>query len=86
MVGIPGSLTFDEYGRPFIIIRDQDKQNRLTGNDAIKVCFSRLRQALFLTAVVFISDSNNQAHCTPDLFLSHSNNFISSFGLHDFPL
>lgn len=36
MVGIPGSLTFDEYGRPFIIIRDQDKQNRLTGNDAIK--------------------------------------------------
>lgn len=38
MVGIPGSLTFDEYGRPFIIIRDQDKQSRLTGNDAIKVC------------------------------------------------
>ncbi|KAK3927931.1 T-complex protein 1 subunit epsilon [Frankliniella fusca] len=36
MVGIPGSLTFDEYGRPFIIIRDQEKQNRLTGNDAIK--------------------------------------------------
>lgn len=36
MPGIPGSLTFDEYGRPFIIIRDQEKQNRLTGNDAIK--------------------------------------------------
>ena len=29
-------MTFDEYGRPFIIIRDQDKQSRLTGNDAIK--------------------------------------------------
>lgn len=36
MMNIPGSLAFDEYGRPFIIIRDQDKQKRLTGNDAIK--------------------------------------------------
>lgn len=34
---IPGSLAFDEYGRPFIIIKDQDKQKRLTGNEAIKV-------------------------------------------------
>ncbi|EGD79935.1 chaperonin containing TCP1 [Salpingoeca rosetta] len=30
------SLTFDEYGRPFIIIRDQDKQRRLTGLEAQK--------------------------------------------------
>lgn len=36
-MNIPGSLAFDEYGRPFIIIRDQEKQKRLTGNDAIKV-------------------------------------------------
>ncbi|KAG8291852.1 T-complex protein 1 subunit epsilon [Homalodisca vitripennis] len=36
MAGFPGSLAFDEYGRPFIIIKDQDKQKRLTGNDAIK--------------------------------------------------
>lgn len=35
-MNIPGSLAFDEYGRPFIIIRDQEKQRRLTGNDAIK--------------------------------------------------
>jgi len=33
---IPGSLAFDEYGRPFLIIKDQDKQKRLTGNEAIK--------------------------------------------------
>ncbi len=32
-----GSLAFDEYGRPFIILRDQDRQKRLTGKDAIKV-------------------------------------------------
>ena len=31
------SLTFDEYGRPFIIIRDQDKKKRLTGIEAHKV-------------------------------------------------
>lgn len=31
-----GQLAFDEYGRPFIIIKDQDKKKRLTGIDAIK--------------------------------------------------
>ncbi len=33
-----GQLTFDEYGRPFIIIRDQDVKGRVTGIDAHKVC------------------------------------------------
>lgn len=37
MAGFPGSIAFDEYGRPFIILRDQDKQKRLTGLDALKV-------------------------------------------------
>ena len=32
-----GNLAFDEYGRPFLILRDQEKQNRLTGKEAIKV-------------------------------------------------
>jgi T-complex protein 1 subunit epsilon len=36
-MAFPGTFAFDEYGRPFIILRDQDKQNRLSGNDAIKV-------------------------------------------------
>jgi len=31
-----GNLAFDEYGRPSLILRDQDKQSRLTGKDAIK--------------------------------------------------
>merc|ERR1712241_716494 len=31
-----GSLAFDEYGRPFLILKDQDKQSRLTGKEAIK--------------------------------------------------
>lgn len=39
MAAIPGSIAFDEYGRPFIIIRDQEKQKRLTGTDALKVGF-----------------------------------------------
>lgn len=37
MSAFPGSIAFDEYGRPFIILRDQDKQKRLTGIDALKV-------------------------------------------------
>ncbi|KJE95993.1 chaperonin epsilon subunit [Capsaspora owczarzaki ATCC 30864] len=30
------SLAFDEYGRPFIILREQDTRQRMTGSDAIK--------------------------------------------------
>jgi len=30
------SLIFDEYGRPFIILRDQDKKPRVSGLDAMK--------------------------------------------------
>lgn len=32
-----GSIAFDEYGRPFIIIRDQDTKQRLCGVEAHKV-------------------------------------------------
>ena len=32
-----GSLAFDEFGRPFLILRDQEKQKRLTGIAAQKV-------------------------------------------------
>ena len=32
-----GGIAFDEYGKPFIIMRDEDKQDRLTGLDAHKV-------------------------------------------------
>uniref|UniRef100_A0AAY4AH29 T-complex protein 1 subunit epsilon n=1 Tax=Denticeps clupeoides TaxID=299321 RepID=A0AAY4AH29_9TELE len=31
-----GTIAFDEYGRPFIIIKDQDKKSRLTGLEALK--------------------------------------------------
>ncbi|XP_014245850.1 T-complex protein 1 subunit epsilon [Cimex lectularius] len=36
MSAFPGSIAFDEYGRPFIILKDEDKQKRLTGTDAVK--------------------------------------------------
>jgi len=32
-----GSVAFDEFGRPFIILKDQDKQTRLVGLEAQKV-------------------------------------------------
>lgn len=31
-----GSLAFDEYGRPFMILKDEMEQNRITGSEAIK--------------------------------------------------
>ena len=39
MALFPGAVAFDEYGRPFIILRDQDRQKRLTGIDALKVIY-----------------------------------------------
>ncbi|KAJ8953100.1 hypothetical protein NQ318_013444 [Aromia moschata] len=44
MSSFPGSVAFDEYGRPFIIVRDQDKQKRLTGIDALKSHILAARQ------------------------------------------
>ena len=32
-----GQLVFDESGQPFIVIREQEKQKRLTGTEALKV-------------------------------------------------
>jgi len=46
MTAIPGTVAFDEYGRPFIILRNQEKQQRLTGHDAIKVRSRRRRPIL----------------------------------------
>ncbi|XP_066462473.1 T-complex protein 1 subunit epsilon-like [Eleutherodactylus coqui] len=31
-----GTLAFDEYGRPFIILKDQDRKSRLSGPEALK--------------------------------------------------
>ena len=36
-MGSIGQVAFDEYGRPFLILKDQDKQKRLVGIDAHKV-------------------------------------------------
>jgi T-complex protein 1 subunit epsilon len=38
-----GSLAFDEFGRPFLVLRDQENQKRLTGKEAIKshICAAR---------------------------------------------
>ncbi|XP_072375455.1 T-complex protein 1 subunit epsilon [Diabrotica undecimpunctata] len=44
MSAIPGSIAFDEYGRPFIILRDQENQKRLTGIDALKSHILAARQ------------------------------------------
>ncbi|XP_046974754.1 T-complex protein 1 subunit epsilon [Vanessa cardui] len=40
----PGTVAFDEFGRPFIILRDQENQKRLTGIDALKSHIQAARQ------------------------------------------
>lgn len=51
------SLAFDEYGRPFIIMRDQERRKRLSGMAAQKVTCIAYRW--HLTQVV--KDSNKNA-------------------------
>lgn len=46
----PQGITFDEYGRPFIILKEQDKQKRLTGLDAQKVEAQNYAQIFVLTS------------------------------------
>lgn len=36
MAGMGAQLIFDEFGQPFIVMREQDKQKRLTGTEAVK--------------------------------------------------
>ena len=38
------SLAFDEYGRPFIILKEQDTKQRIKGVDAIKVLSSLISE------------------------------------------
>lgn len=38
------SLAFDEYGRPFIVLKEQDTKQRIKGIDAIKVTPMPLRE------------------------------------------
>lgn len=44
MAMFPGTVAFDEFGRPFIILRDQENQKRLTGVDALKSHIQAARQ------------------------------------------
>lgn len=69
MASFPGSVAFDEYGRPFIIIRDQEQQKRLTGNDALKVSlqFSRNHSRINFRSIVI----NGSIIKCVDFFQSH---------------
>ena len=42
------SLAFDEYGRPFIILKEQDSKTRIKGIAAIKVYYITLRETSLL--------------------------------------
>uniref|UniRef100_A0A182PCM4 T-complex protein 1 subunit epsilon n=1 Tax=Anopheles epiroticus TaxID=199890 RepID=A0A182PCM4_9DIPT len=44
MMSLPGTFACDEYGRPFIVLRDQENQKRLTGNEAIKSHITAAKQ------------------------------------------
>lgn len=48
------SLAFDEYGRPFLIIREQEKKQRLQGLEAQKVRFHVVIETAFLSPLPLV--------------------------------
>lgn len=57
------SLVFDEYGRPFIILREQQAANRLKGLEAQKV-----RRSRESCRGVLMCGEGMRACCQPSLF------------------
>lgn len=41
------SLAYDEYGRPFIVLREQDTKTRIKGIEAIKVIINMILEKYF---------------------------------------
>ncbi len=59
------SLAFDEFGRPFIIIREQEKKKRTKGMEAHKVSSSRKYSLRSFTIRPIIGKSDaNEASLT----------------------
>jgi hypothetical protein len=67
------SLVFDEYGRPFIIIKDQGSKSRLKGLPALKVCLkvNQCATASISTRWRMVYDLNEKPACA--LFSVSSN-------------
>ena len=57
-----GTLAFDEYGRPFIILKDQEKQKRLVGIDAHKVGRKELNFFSYPYFTSFVCLNNAAVH------------------------
>ena len=49
-----GQLVFDEYGKPILILKDQDQQKRLTGIDALKVLLDLLFLVNLLCCLIIL--------------------------------
>jgi hypothetical protein len=47
----PQAIAFDEFGRPFIILKEQEKKRRLTGLDAQKVAVKFYHRICFFMIV-----------------------------------
>jgi hypothetical protein len=52
------SLLFDEYGLPFIVVRDQEQKQRLKGVDAVKVKYKHVFLLSLLLLCLTISHTS----------------------------
>ncbi len=54
--GVPvGQLAYDEYGNPFVILKDQDVNKRLKGIEAHKANILAGKKTLLVLNVVFLA-------------------------------
>jgi len=68
-----GQLIFDEYGRPFILLRDQDKQSRLKGIEAHKANILAARTITSLMRTSLGPKGMDKMMVSPDGEVSVSN-------------
>ncbi|MPC17227.1 T-complex protein 1 subunit epsilon [Portunus trituberculatus] len=82
-----GQLVFDEYGKPIIILKDQDQQKRLTGIDALKVrgvfladwqTFTKSMVYISYNSVKWKKNVTNPLYATDDLGFLLSQIFVST--------
>merc|ERR1719409_295012 len=61
-----GSLAFDEFGRPFMILKDEMEQTRLTGSDAIKSHILAAKAVLNILKTSLGPKGLDKMMCSPD--------------------
>lgn len=58
-------MTYDEYGRPFIILKEQSEKEQISGLEVLKVSIPTFYPHIQLSTLMFCSPLSTRATFTP---------------------